>query len=339
VVIPYGTILLAEKTRDDYITTAKNQVYFDVPIVEFDDFREDVIVGTYRFQCKPKTPPRSRIAVTFKYDQSASIEVDARDLQSGELLSKERVQYQEPDLNEKAALQLPSIDASELEILFLFDTTGSMYPYLERVREHLAKIVEEIHSELSDARIAIMAHGDHCDERNIYLVKSCPFSTNTKDLVEFIRNVERTGGGDTPEAIEDALWEARRMRWSESAGKAIVIVGDAPSHLPSECPYGRDYREETKALAEAGVRIYSVWCSQSKESFDSYSVKSRELFQWLAEVSEGKFLHLNDIDNLCDLLVAVAMKECGKLDDFVSRLLEENRMTESKIALLKNLGS
>ena len=129
------------------------------------------------------------------------------------------------------------------------------------------------------------------------------------------------------------------MRWSESAGKAIVIVGDAPSHLPSECPYGRDYREETKALAEAGVRIYSVWCSQSKESFDSYSVKSRELFQWLAEVSEGKFLHLNDIDNLCDLLVAVAMKECGKLDDFVSRLLEENRMTESKIALLKNLGS
>lgn len=328
-IIRYGTLIPAEKVRDDYVTAVRNQSSFDVPIVEFDEVGEDVIVGTYRFRCRPRTPAKSRIAVTFKYDRSGIIEVEARDVLSGEVLPKEKVPYVEPDLAASPAVAAADAGA-DLDLLFMFDTTGSMYSCLEQVRTHLISIVQQIHRELPDTRIAIMAFGDHCDEATTYLVTKSLFTTATDELVSFIKTVGMTGGGDTPEAIEDALWEAGQMDWSQAAGKALVLVGDAPPHSVAECPHGRDYESEAAALKEAGVQIYSVLCH------DGGGAES--VFRWFAEMSGGKFLLLNQIEDLCDLLVAVAMKMGGKLDGFRSRLMAEDRLTESKSRLLEELG-
>lgn len=41
---------------------------------------------------------------------------------------------------------------------------------------------------------------------------------------------EFTGGGDYPEAVEDALHALNSMSWGIHACKVAIIVGDAPPH-------------------------------------------------------------------------------------------------------------
>ncbi len=329
VIIPYGTVIPTEKIRDDYTTSIRGQSHFDVPLVEFDNIGSDVVLKTFRFHCKPGTPAKTRVAVSFRYDVSGQVEVEAQDTRSGELLKKERVDYVEPNLTDVESLPAEVAKTSDLDLVFMFDTTGSMYPYLEQVRNNLSKIVKEIHASMPAIRIAIMAYGDHCDEGSTYLVKGCPFSTDTEELVRFIQTVEKTGGGDIPEAVEDALWEVNRVKWNQSAGKALVLVGDAPPHERPECPYKRDYRAEAEGLHALGVRIYAVWCPDMEEA--------RKVFEWLAQLTGGKFLRLDEMNDLCDLLVAVAMKEGGKLEEFRNRLIAENRLTQTKSMLLETL--
>ena len=52
--------------------------------------------------------------------------------------------------------------------------------------------------EISNIRIAIMAHGDYCDY-NKYVVKYQDFTNDVDTLVKFVGEVDRTGGGDSPE--------------------------------------------------------------------------------------------------------------------------------------------
>lgn len=120
-IIPYGTLAPTEKTRDDYATAVRNQIYFDLPIVEFDDIGVDEIVGTYRFSCPPGSPAGNRIAVTFKYDISGIPEVEARDVQTGQLLPKEKVKYEEPDLDNQGSFQ------TSRRVVFALDVSGSMH--------------------------------------------------------------------------------------------------------------------------------------------------------------------------------------------------------------------
>jgi len=120
VIIPYGATIPTKQTRQDYTIAIANQSYFDVPIVEFDDIGDDVIVGTFRFSCLPSTPVKSKMAVTFRYDKSGVVDVDAKDLRSSKFLPKEKVEYKEPDLGEIKATAKPR------NVVFALDISGSM---------------------------------------------------------------------------------------------------------------------------------------------------------------------------------------------------------------------
>ena len=50
---------------------------------------------------------------------------------------------------------------NKIEVLFSFDTTGSMYPCLTQVRKNVKSTVKRIFKEIPDIRIGIVAHGDH----------------------------------------------------------------------------------------------------------------------------------------------------------------------------------
>jgi len=321
-VIPYGTRLPAEETRSDYQISVTGQESFDVPVVEFDDLGPEVILGTYRFTCRRHIPAGTPISVTFAYDGSGIAQVTAVDLVSGQTLQSE---CRRVDLSELLVHPAPTV----VDILFMFDTTGSMYSYLGTVRTNLLSIVREIHQGLPEARLAILAYGDHCDEATAYLVESCDFTTDTRRLLAFITQVGPTDGGDAPEAIEDALWTANRMSWSDVSAKALVLIGDAPSHSASECPHRRDVATEAKHLVDRQIRAYTVLCGDYPGA--------RAQFQWLADLTGGKLLPLGSIQDLSDLLVAIAMREGGKLDSYRSKLLTEKRLTDSKTALFQIL--
>ncbi len=61
--------------------------------------------------------------------------------------------------------------SNNIEIVFSFDTTGSMYPCLTQVRRKIKNTVTRLIDELPLIRIGIIAHGDYCDAGSTYVTK------------------------------------------------------------------------------------------------------------------------------------------------------------------------
>ena len=59
-----------------------------------------------------------------------------------------------------------------IEVVFSFDTTGSMYPCLTQVRRKIKGTVTRLMKEIPGMRIGIIAHGDYCDARSTYVTKA-----------------------------------------------------------------------------------------------------------------------------------------------------------------------
>jgi hypothetical protein len=226
----------------------------------------------------------------------------------------------------------PSL-AKPLDVCFVFDTTGSMYKYLDDVRNQLSHLTKQIAKRISGVRIGVMAFGDHCDERKTYLVKTCPLTDNWTKISDWIHTVEGTYGGDEPEALEDALFEANVLNWRFNTARAIVLVGDAPPHGVSDsksmCPNQRDWEQETRALAHKAVHVYTVQCGGKDDT--------TKAFRHIAEQTQGIHLNLHDSQDLVDLLIGVCMKEVGQLEEFEEHLAAVAALTDSKEKLFAAL--
>eukprot|EP01098_Paradermamoeba_levis_P008159 TRINITY_DN3383_c0_g1_i7.p1 TRINITY_DN3383_c0_g1~~TRINITY_DN3383_c0_g1_i7.p1 ORF type:complete len:485 (+),score=184.56 TRINITY_DN3383_c0_g1_i7:65-1456(+) len=137
--------------------------------------------------------------------------------------------------------------SKDVEVVFSFDTTGSMYSYLTQVRNELANMIARLLKDLPSIRIGVIAHGDYCDSTT-YIVRSIDLTTDKDKLLDFVRNCPPTGGGDAPECYEAALREARFMSWSPGASKALVMIGDDLPHPPNFTTAKIHFLEEVEAL-------------------------------------------------------------------------------------------
>jgi len=88
-----------------------------------------------------------------------------------------------------------------IDVCFTFDTTGSMYPCLTQLRRYVSKTCEQLFGDISDLRIAIIAHGDYCDRNTTYVTKILDFTRDVNVVTKFVKNVEPTFGGDAPECM------------------------------------------------------------------------------------------------------------------------------------------
>ena len=59
-------------------------------------------------------------------------------------------------------------------------------------------------------RIALVAHGDYFDKELTYVIKMEDFSTDPKQLSEFIYDMGDTSGGDWEECYELVLRQVRK---------------------------------------------------------------------------------------------------------------------------------
>ena len=66
------------------------------------------------------------------------------------------------------------MSTTPVEVVFSFDTTGSMYPCLTQVRRHIKSTVTRLGEEVPGIRIGIIAHGDYCDKNVTYVTKHLP---------------------------------------------------------------------------------------------------------------------------------------------------------------------
>jgi len=127
-------------------------------------------------------------------------------------------------------------ESNSVEIVFSFDTTGSMSACLAQVRAKVSETVSRLMKDIPSIRIGIIAHGDFCDGKNA--ISILDLSDKVNDICTFVNTVGSTSGGDAPEAYELVLRDAKALSWSEKASKALVVIGDEVPH-PLLIPHQR----------------------------------------------------------------------------------------------------
>jgi len=205
-----------------------------------------------------------------------------------------------------------------VEVVLCFDTTGSMYQYLDAVRANLDKLIHSLVSKAAkhgaQLRLGVIAHGDYCDKDSAYVIKFLPLlDTSDKSALQrlhkFVTSVGATSGGDGPECYELALNKAcKSMGWSShSKSRSLVIVGDATPHEVGY-KYGSytnvlDWKKELAGLARKQVRIYAVQAGSGSSS------DARAFWKRLAKDTDGKHLAVSEMRTLQALITAAVARQ------------------------------
>jgi hypothetical protein len=217
--------------------------------------------------------------------------------------------------------------AEPIDVVFSFDTTGSMYPCLTQLRRNAEKAVRRLFDEIPGLHVGVIAHGDYCDEKTSYLLKQVELTDDESKVLAFLQGVGASGGGDAPEAYEYALHVARSMGWRTGRSKALVLIGDDVPHGPTY-PQNKlklDWRNELGLLLEAGVNVYGV------HAMPGVRKHSKPFYEEVAKRTGGFYLTLDQFTYITDLVLAVAYKQQGNehLERFEQEVIREKRMNKS----------
>jgi hypothetical protein len=151
----------------------------------------------------------------------------------------------------------------EVDIAFVVDATGSMGDEIEFLKLELEDVITSTMEKFGALRLRAgsVFYRDKGDE---YLLRHTSFNEDLLKTLNFIKLQFSKGGGDYPEAVDDALARAiDSLHWNSHAGtKLLFLILDAPPHAEA--------RERIQQLilqtASLGIRIIPVACSGTDKS-------------------------------------------------------------------------
>jgi hypothetical protein len=227
---------------------------------------------------------------------------------------------------EKALLEsfVKSAYSSNVEIIFSFDTTGSMASCLDQVRQKVSETVNKLMKDIPNIRIGIISHGDYCDDSGNHTISKLDFvdKSEVDKIVSFVKTVKATGGGDAPEAYELALRDARGFSWTEGYSKALVVIGDEVPHPPSYTTEKINWWEELEKLSEKGVKIYGVRALSNEYA--------KAFYEELSARTGAVSIHFNNFNLIVDMFLAICYREASSthLEEFKQEVKQEGKMTQ-----------
>jgi len=208
-----------------------------------------------------------------------------------------------------------------VEVVFSFDTTGSMYPCLTQVRRNIKQTVTRLYEEVPDIKIGVIAHGDYCDARSTYVIKHLELTDDAARIIKFVETVGPSGGGDAPECYELVLHEARDHHpWTAGATKCLVLIGDDVPHPPAQNPQKLNWRDEAAALAREGITVYGV------QALNRGYAKS--FYEGIAKITGGFHVPLDQFSYITDMVLAVCYRQQGteQLEAYEKEVTTQGRM-------------
>jgi hypothetical protein len=225
----------------------------------------------------------------------------------------------------------PPAEGDFREVCVSVDTTGSMFPALTQVRRNVEALIKRLFTAVPNLRMSIICHGDYCDGPRALTVHE--LSTNQTSLCKFVRETEATGGGDPPEMYEAVLHRARSLDWTDSSTRALVMIGDEVPHPATfrDNTEHIDWRRETEALRDLGVKVYGVQCLNRSHASSFYRDISR--------ISGGHHLQLNQFANVTELLLAVGYQQQGEaqLAAYEEEIIAGHRMNRNLDSIFATL--
>ena len=121
----------------------------------------------------------------------------------------------------------------------------------------MQNVIESINIDQNNGRLGLLFYRD---EGDVYVTKLSDFTTDIAYQVDFISNQSANGGGDYPEAVDQALDEAiNKASWSNEnteSTKILIHVLDAPPHYTKTNL--QLFSKSIITAAEKGIRIIPV---------------------------------------------------------------------------------
>ena len=201
----------------------------------------------------------------------------------------------------------------KLDLMFVIDTTGSMWDEIRYLQKELEDVIERVEGSNSNLpiRLSVNFYRDLHDE---YIVRSNPFSSDISSQLVKLNAEGADGGGDYEEAVELALEDAvNNHDWDEDSTKLVFMVLDAPPHNTSSI------RESlASSITDAinkGIRIIPVASSGVDKSTEfllrTFAMTTGGTYTFLTDHSGIGGSHIEptigsyDVENLNDLLVRI----------------------------------
>ena len=156
-----------------------------------------------------------------------------------------------------------------IEIMLVVDVTGSMGDEIDFLKAEISDVIDRIAENNSGAKIklAMLFYRD-TDDRVPFDYYDFVDVTDGTGLALQQANLDKQyadGGGDYPEAVDEALEIAVNKQWGTGATTKIIFqVLDAPAHSGER--YAQKLVNSTKIAAEKGIRICPIICSGAADS-------------------------------------------------------------------------
>jgi hypothetical protein len=211
--------------------------------------------------------------------------------------------------------------ARTLDLMFVIDTTGSMGDELRYLQKELEDVISRVKSNNAQlpTRLSVNFYRDHGDE---YVLLPHEFTTDIEHAANILKNQRADGGGDWPEALDEALQNAVFERsWAESSVKLMFVVLDAPGHHRSDAI--ENFNEAVRGAAEQGIRIIPIIASGSGGL--EYDICLEFKMRSAAVMTGGTYTFLTGDSGVGDPHTAPTIGEfkVEKLNDLLVRIIGE----------------
>lgn len=221
--------------------------------------------------------PKAFLAPEFANEQRLGIAVRKNGVQSRAMLVRGQKQAVQVQLDRAAAVARPRLD-----LVFMIDATGSMGDEIAKLKASMHAMSQQI-AQLPgrpDICYGLVAYRDRGDA---FLTRTHDFTDNLGAFQGVLAKVQAGGGGDTPEALNEALHETvHGLAWRTDAVRLAVMVADAPPHLDYGGP---QYDRDMQAALAKGVKLFAVGAS-------GLDPAGEYVFRQMAQYTAGRFVFL-----------------------------------------------
>jgi len=184
----------------------------------------------------------------------------------------------------RLTLQAPCTVSDKVDIAFVVDATGSMGDEIGYLKTELENIIDKSSPVLSGTSLNAAAVF-YRDNGDAYLTRYTGFDNSLTATYNFIKQQSASGGGDIPEAVDDALRVAiDSLSWrGDARTRLLFLVLDAPPHDEA-----RDKMLVLiKRAAQKGIRVIPIVCSGADKSTE-FMMRS------IALATNGTYVFLTD---------------------------------------------
>jgi Mg-chelatase subunit ChlD len=174
--------------------------------------------------------------------------------------------------------------ALQIELVFCLDTTGSMGGLIEGAKQKIWTICNQVAGGKPTPRLKV-GLVPFRDRGDVYVTRVIDLTEDLDEIHGQLQSFRAEGGGDEPESVNQALYDAvTRVSWSKDAKalRLLFLVGDAPPHM--DYPDDVKYPVTCKMAAEKGIIINTVQCGASDST--------RKYWQDICRRAEGSYVRI-----------------------------------------------